>query len=361
MAQKTPQCFIHSLPTETVYIILKTLLDDIVEDDMMRTPDAKHRVLAGGLPFPHTMALVCRHWRDIVSSAPELWTRVFCVLPQEELQWMSSQLQKSASYPVHLTIIHQHDIVCGIYPILSLIAPHLQRLKSLRIHEFHEAYVHNHLDMLTGHAPQLEFLRLTDVKRVNCFKTQPCLKLDCPALRILHIDKNAVCDTNHQWLKKNLTHVDHMSISFGSGPPTATYRWSGFPMLARALKVAPRRIPCLSLENLLLPVNISQAGVKIGAAKVILRTRIDALAVIDDDCQTVVLRQCNFVRHLSRISLPSFNSLELDGCASKALQDIPRICTWDGNTVTVTNSRRSCMKIILYFLGAPFKRQRCSL
>ncbi|KAG1736807.1 hypothetical protein EDB19DRAFT_1720475 [Suillus lakei] len=122
---KTSQCFLHSLPTETICSILKAVLDDIVKNDM-------HRVLAGGLPFPYTMALVCRHWRDIVSSTHELWTRIFCVLPQEKLQWMSSQMEKTGSYPVHLTIINKDDTTHEIYPILRLVTPHLQRLRSLR-------------------------------------------------------------------------------------------------------------------------------------------------------------------------------------------------------------------------------------
>ncbi|KAG2031406.1 hypothetical protein BDR03DRAFT_972606 [Suillus americanus] len=81
--QKT-RCSFQSLPTETKCSILKTVLESMVEDDMMATPEDENQVLAGGLPFPHTMALVCRHWRNIVSSTPELWTRISWALPLED-------------------------------------------------------------------------------------------------------------------------------------------------------------------------------------------------------------------------------------------------------------------------------------
>ncbi|KAG2031405.1 hypothetical protein BDR03DRAFT_972605 [Suillus americanus] len=40
---------------------------------------------------------------------------------------------------------------------------------------------------------------------------------------------------------------------------------------------------------------------------------------------------------------------------------IPKTRPWNGDTVTITNSQSSCIKIILYFLGAPFARRSCSL
>ncbi|KAG2125972.1 hypothetical protein DEU56DRAFT_823546 [Suillus clintonianus] len=363
------ECFIHSLPTETVCNILKTLLYDIIEDDMIRTPEAKHRVLAGGLPFLHTMALVCRHWRDIVSSTPELWTRIFCVFPQEELRWMKSQLKKTVRYPIHLTVILNHypdDAVDWVCRVFRVIARNLQRLKSLRISKFYEEYQsydtrpHRHLDKLKGYAPQLEFLRFTDGGRdANRHFNQPCLKLDCPALRTLHIDTNAICGSDQRWMHEILTHIENMIISYESDP--LAYGYSN-ETLARALKAVSRPIPCLTLDNWNLRSLFGrQVDYKIVAEKVILRTRFDALTVLDNDCQTIVLHQCNTIRDLHGIPLPSFNSLELNGCSSKDLQHIPRVCKWDGTTVTITNSHFSCIEIILYFLGAPFKSQSCSL
>jgi len=55
---------VELLPAETLCNILKLALEDIIEDDMMTTTEAKHRVIARGLQFPHTMASVCRYvWR----------------------------------------------------------------------------------------------------------------------------------------------------------------------------------------------------------------------------------------------------------------------------------------------------------
>ncbi|KAG1767992.1 hypothetical protein EDD22DRAFT_874189 [Suillus occidentalis] len=107
MLQKKLSRPFESLPSETLCSILKFALQDIIDDDMMTTAEAKHRVIAGGLPFPHTMASVCRQWRDVVSSAPELWTRIFCVMPHKRRhQTLTSQLQKSHGHPV-LDIDHK--------------------------------------------------------------------------------------------------------------------------------------------------------------------------------------------------------------------------------------------------------------
>ncbi|KAG1868550.1 hypothetical protein F4604DRAFT_1682196 [Suillus subluteus] len=346
--------------------ILKAGLEGIVQDDRMRTPEAEHQILAGGLPFPHTMALVCRLWRDIVSSTPELWTRIFWMIsvPEEEgCHLIDSQLEKSGNYPIHLTIINSWSHQRGIRVILHHIAPHLQRLKSLRMANFYEAYDQPHLDTLTGYASQLESLQLTDGKHIHhCTNFKSRLKLDCPALRIFHADIIVACNLDHRWLKNNLTHVEFMTISCGSN----WIRNSQAVMLSRALDAVPRRIPCLTLDNLQLSdsslASINQAGIKIRAEQVILHISIDALAAIDDDCQTIVIKKCDSVHDLQIISLPSSSrSLELDGCDSKKLRRVPDTRTWDGDTVTITNSHSSCIEIILHLLGAPFNDHSCSL
>ncbi|KAG1820817.1 uncharacterized protein BJ212DRAFT_1297322 [Suillus subaureus] len=360
------QCSFSSLPAEIVFSILKAVLEGIVQDDMVITPEAEHWILAGGLPFPHSMALVCRRWRDIVSSTPELWTRIFWMIsvPEEEDRHrINSQLEKSGNYPVHLTIINSWCHKRGIRIILHRLAPHLQQLKSLRMANFYEAHDLPHLDTLTGYAPQLESLQLTDGKHIHhCTNFKSRLKLDCPALRIFHVDIIVAYNLDHRWLKNNLTHVEFMTISCGS----SRIRSAQAVMLSRALQAVPRRIPCLTLDNLQLPdsslVSINQADIKIGAEQVILRTSIDALAAIDDDCQTIVIEKCDSVHDLQRISLPSSSrSLELDGCDSKEPRRVPDTRTWDGDAVTITNSHSSCIEIILHLLGAPFNDYSCSL
>ncbi|KAG2341171.1 hypothetical protein BDR05DRAFT_459735 [Suillus weaverae] len=363
------RCSFLSLPAETVSSILKAVLEDIVQDDMVITPAAEHQMLAGGLPFPHTMALVCRRWRDIVSSTPELWTRIFwviCVPEEEDRHHINSQLEKLGSYPFHLTIINSWSHTRGIRVILHRIAPHLQRLKSLRMANFYEARDQPHLDALTGYAPQLESLQLTDGKHIHhCTNFKSRLKLDCPALRIFHIDRIVACNLNHWWLKNNLTHVEFITISCGSGRDNRIYGAQAV-VLSRALEAVPRRIPCLTLDNLQLSdsslASMNRAGVKIGAEQVILRISIDALAAIDDDCQTIVIEQCDSIHDLQSISLPSsLRSLELDGCNSKEPRRVPDTRAWDGDTVTITNSHSSCIEIILHLLGAPFNDHSCSL
>ncbi|KAG1790245.1 uncharacterized protein HD556DRAFT_1393742 [Suillus plorans] len=336
----------QSLPTETMCSIFKIILESMVEDDMMATPKNEHRMLAGGMPFPHTMALVCRHWRNIVFSMPELWTRI---------SWAPSQLQKMGSYPVHLIIKDQFLGRIFPPPFISL---HLQRLKSLIITGVFNEY--SDLDALAGYAPQLDCLRLTDV---GCYRyatrLEPCSKLVCPALRTLHIDKNIACHLNLQWFKNNMQHIEVLTI-YGGSPINMTASIA----LCQTLQAIPRQVPCLILDDLQFHTVSCTITITIWAEKVILRRCInDTLnTTFNGDCQTIVLQECDSIRGLGRLSLPRSNSLELDRCAAtRSLRWIPKTRPWNGDTVTIANSHSSCIKIILYFLGAPFARHNCSL
>ncbi|KAG2109851.1 uncharacterized protein F5147DRAFT_139759 [Suillus discolor] len=350
------QCSFQSLPTETMCSIFKIVLESIVEDDMTATPKNEHCMLAGGMPFPHTMALVCRHWRNIVFSMLELWTRISWA-PSMNDQWLSSQLQKTGSYPVHLVIKDQ--LLGRIFPP-SFTSLHLQRLKSLIITGVFNEY--SDLDALAGYAPQLDCLRLTDV---GCYhhatRLEPCSKLVCPALRALHIDKNIACHLNLQWFKNNMEHIEVLTI-YGGSPINIMAPIA----LRQTFQGLPRQIPCLILDDLQFYMARSGAytdTITIWTEKVILRTYInDALTAFNGNCQTIVLQECDSIHGLRRISLPHSNSLELDRCtATRGLRWIPKTRSWNGDTVTITNSHSSCIKIILYFLGAPFARRSCSL
>ncbi|KAG1748108.1 hypothetical protein EDB19DRAFT_2022926 [Suillus lakei] len=84
----------------------------------------------------------------------------------------------------------------------------------------------------------------------------------------------------------------------------------------------------------------SNASGKIGAEKVILLRSIDALAVIDDDCQTIVFRNCNYIE-ATRV-VPSSKSLEFDGYTSRELRQS-----------TPQTSRKWRLFLHEVFLGAP--------
>ncbi|KAG1800282.1 uncharacterized protein HD556DRAFT_1342150 [Suillus plorans] len=346
----------QSLPTETMCSIFKIILESMVEDDMMATPKNDHRMLAGSLPFPHTMALVCRHWRNIVFSMPELWTRISWA-PSMNDQWVSSQLQKTGSHPVHFVI--KDKLLGRIFPP-SFTSLYLQRLKSLIITGVFDEY--RNLDALAGYAPQLDCLRLTDVRRhhyIICL--EPCSKLVCPALRTLHIDKNIACHLNLQWFKNNMEHIEVLTI-YGGSPINSAASMT----LGRTLRAIPRAIPCLILDDLQFVIAYPGAytdAITIWAEKLILRRCIeDALTALSGKCQTIVLQECDSIHGLRRLPLPRSNSLELDRCAAtRGLRWIPKTRPWHGDTVTIVNSRSSCIKIIFYFLGAPFARRNCSL
>lgn len=372
MLQKKLSRPVESLPSETIYSILKFALQDIIDDDMMTTAEAKHRVIAGGLPFPHTMASVCRQWRDVVSSAPELWTRIFCVMPHKRShQTLTSQLQKSHGHPVHLTIVNKHnhlqqDEVPGI---LNCIALNIGRLKSLRIRNLYSLYIREYSDALAGHAPQLERLQVTGPKLLGCWTTRerlpPLFKLECPSLRVLDIDHKVAHSLDHRWLKDNLANVEFVTLSFGDELPCYGPSYIEGHDVPRALNAIPGRIPCFTIDGLQFPFQtiskINCEGLTIGAEKMVVRGCMKVLDIVDEYCKTIVIRDCEFAEDPRTRRLPSSNTLEFDGCFGGSLEMAPLNPSWDGETVIVTNSDSLCMEAIFVLLGAPFKDSTRSL
>ncbi|KAG1745210.1 hypothetical protein EDB19DRAFT_1693054 [Suillus lakei] len=339
----------ESLPAETVCSILKFALVGIIEDDMMTTAEAKHRVIAGGLPFPHTMASVCRQWRDVVASAPELWTRIFCTMPHKSShQTLTSQLEKTRGHAVHLTIVNkqnhlEQDEIPGI---LNCIALNIGRLKSLRICNFY----------------------MTGPKLLGCWTTRehlpPLFKLDCPALRILYVDHKVAHSLDHEWLKDNLTNIESVTVPFGDELPCygPSYLVDYVP---KALRAIPRRIPCLTIDGSQFPLQtiseIRREGLEIGAEKVVVHGCMKVLSLVDEYCKTIVIRDCDFIEDPRIKKLPSSNTLEFDGCFGGSLEMARLTPSWDGDTVTAKNCDSLCMKAIFVLLGAPFKDSSCSL
>jgi hypothetical protein len=363
MRRRTQVCSINSLPAETLCGIMKAVLESIVEQDMMTTPAAEHRGLVGGLPFPHTMALVCRHWRNTVSSAPELWTRIFIVLPKKrEHQTLSSQLKKAGnSSPIDVTILGADEYKNPhIDKVLPFIIPHIRRLRSLRMKDSSGSFLQAHFDALTGDAPLLQCLRLVGNGMADIPDLQPLFKLNCPAIRILHVEDNVAHVLDHQWVKDNLTHLEFMTISCGN----ATCPCCRPDFDPGVLNIVPRRIHCLILDEV--EFDSPPSGVKIGAEKVILRESVDALTwdLIDDNCRTIIFHDCDIMPIEDTEDtpqsqrLPSSNTLEFEWCqyphlSDRDLSQLLGNLTWNGNTVTVTNCNFYCIQALLVLMGAP--------
>jgi len=329
------------LPTEILYTILRAVLDEIVECDMMISPKPEHELLPGGLSFPHTMALVCRYWRDVVFSAPVLWTRIFCVLPASGStveQMLSYQLEKTGILPVDLTIVSKK-----VYPlydiVLRCIGPHIGRLRSLRISNLSSSLSHVNNDIITlpSYAPWLECLQLDT--RLN-----KLLEINCPMLRTLHVNVAVAMTIDPQWLN-NLTHVESVTISLG-------YSLACGYEAIRALGAIPRRIPSLTLDFSFPPYSYRyNPAFKIGAEKVIIHGLAALLNVIDDHCKTVVLRECN-IDSGTHILPYSSTLLELDRCISSNLFG-ELTWKWGGDTVIITSSDYGCIQTILTRLNPP--------
>ena len=360
MRPRMGPCFIHLLPTETLCSILKAALEDIVEQDMMGAPNEKDRVLVGDLPFPNTMALVCRRWRDIVSSAPELWTRIFCILPEgRDAQTLDFQLKKAGnSIPIDLTILADFGCKEGLIPddkALLSIAPHVRRLRSLRIHCIMLSWIHHPIfDALTGDTPLLECLRLSYLGDVYGRRMwQPLLGLKCPRIRVFAIQGKLVHYINHQWLKENLADVKFVTISrYG-------YRYNATPSQGM-WNPFPRWIPCLILDQV--DISSEDDSLQIGAEKLILRGGEGGVTstFIDDNCKIIAMHGWDIFRERSWFRrLPLSNTLEFDGCQSSSpLQSQymslrgPKTYTWNGDTVIIMNSNLHTIDIVLAMLMA---------
>ncbi|OJA12085.1 hypothetical protein AZE42_02181 [Rhizopogon vesiculosus] len=241
---------IQLLPAEVLRMILKGALEGIVEQDMMTSP------VAQDLSFPRTMASVCRQWRDLVSSAPELWTRIFCVLPDERWEQTSSfELKKATnSRSVDLTVVVVgRRMKDDLDKVLSCVTPHIGRLRSLRMKYFHGSLVQHHFEALAGDAPLLECLRLAGNKSSTKSDMQ-LIKLNCPALRILDIEQNLAL--NRQWVKDIMSNVEFVTISYERAP------WIEFSYddIARPLDAVARRIPCLTLDTQFQPFSHENRG-----------------------------------------------------------------------------------------------------
>jgi hypothetical protein len=132
-----------------------------------------------------------------------------------------------------------------------------------------------------------------------------------------------------------------------------------------ALNAIPGRIPCFIIDGLQFSFQtiseFKHEGLKIGAEKVVVRGCMKVLDMVDEYCKTIVIRDCEFAEDPRTRRLPSSNTLEFDGCFGGTLEMAPLTPSWDGDTVTVTNSDSLCMEAIFVLLGAPFKDSTCSL
>ncbi|OJA20213.1 hypothetical protein AZE42_02125 [Rhizopogon vesiculosus] len=380
MPTTAQKCSIQALPAEILCDILKAMLEVIVKQDMMVNPAAENRpgVTVGDLPFPHTMALVCRHWRDTVWSARELWTRIFVVLPMETgRQTLRSQLEKTGnSTPIDLTIVGvESEKALNLREVLVSIAPHIQRLRSLRVKDFNYSINQDHFDALRrGDAPLLECLRLIGNSSIDSLYLGQLFNFNCPALRILDVEENSAHVLNYRWIMDNLTNVEFVTISFQYSQAALAFRRhlkEGGKRFFRyqeatlifnipaALNAVPRRIPCLTFDNAQLH-HSSYFGTQVGAERVILRNSVSALVqnLIDGNCRTIAFHNCNFHDLNDITRLPFSNELEFDGCSgsgyeqedSTELSWVPANLTWHGDTVTIINSEFHCIEALLVLL-----------
>jgi len=275
------------------------------------------------------------------------------VLPEsEDQQALDFQLKKAGNLtPIDLTIVDLNtEDRLSLNKVMLTIIPHIRRLRSLRI-QISDYFFPCLFDALRGDVPLLECLRLR-CGFAYFVGIPPPLGINCPRIRILDVRGDLIRSPNYRWVKENMANVESVTISQTSED------------FSRALNSIPRRIPCLTLENM--RQDSSYLLETIGAEKVILsRSAIPStLGSIDENCKTIAFHDCNIseiYQLASRGRLPSSNTLEFDRC--QTFLPYPREKSfnfaWNGHTVTVLNCDLRSIKVLLEMLTARFMDRSC--
>ncbi|KAL7283051.1 hypothetical protein ACG7TL_002475 [Trametes sanguinea] len=119
---------------------------------------------------------VCQHWRDIALQAAKLWSAFYI----NSVEMTKAFLERSRSHPLTLFLTEPRDHVGRI---AKLIAPHVGRLRVLRICASEDKTIIRLLDRFVSEAPQLEELviekdfrhRVIAINRVPIFTSLPRL------------------------------------------------------------------------------------------------------------------------------------------------------------------------------------------
>ncbi|KAI0311479.1 hypothetical protein OF83DRAFT_756312 [Amylostereum chailletii] len=220
---------IERMPPELLHETFSYLT--ALELERLRSYDDETRPLP--LPCGIILARVCTRWREIVCHDKALWTSIPLYF-RPELQWTEKALQLSDPLPIDIFV---HDVKSwrNVLPALDQLA----RARTISLYGIHltplsKADLPDMLppDVLSGDAPQLKELNLTNVvMRANWTHSFPVLtEFEArnsllwttpkemhaalslmPQLRHLSLGQNDCLDFRWFDLPENVLHLEHLS------------------------------------------------------------------------------------------------------------------------------------------------------
>jgi len=170
-----------------------------------------------GPRYQISLGAVCKAWRHIVRSTPQLWTSIRIRLQSDfpQLEILRLFLQLSCSLPLHIqaTSPSRYKPTQEDWPMLSsvleMLNDHSERWKTLEIH-----LIPRLLALIRGvspGAPTLEHLRI----RIFGTRTTSAFQLSfgLPSPRIVDVDGVLFSSTGINW--KNVTKLNFGTLSYG--------------------------------------------------------------------------------------------------------------------------------------------------
>lgn len=189
--------FINRLPPELLVVIVTFIADQYMT---------------------FRLATVCRHWHDVLTGAPALWTSIDC----RSKSRTSILLQRSKSSPINVVIDH-----ADYEPeAASLVASHTHRVRSINVTLYH-CTLEDFYSLLGGPAPILRAMQVQGRGYIGLSLHSSSFQGRFPALRSLWVEgypfnlarsvpmmtngltKLVLCNQGSHHLRDLLDYLDH--------------------------------------------------------------------------------------------------------------------------------------------------------
>jgi len=204
---------IRNLPLELVSNILTLCNPSSVENDEEIGSSPPSAPLSAWR-YQFSLGTVCKTWRNIVRSTPQLWTNIYIRFPtrggelqQEEFLLLSLRL--SGSLPLHIQVWFPPDygLSEGEHTVLSLLVEmlndHSERWKTLDLHV--TSRLLSQLKGVAPGAPALKRLRIYFVGPPNYIKDEFRVSFGLPSPRIVNAYETPFSSIGISW--KDVTRV----------------------------------------------------------------------------------------------------------------------------------------------------------
>jgi hypothetical protein len=215
--EDTQRTFLDALPHEVTAQVFHSCLP--TRDERLSSP---LHTLA-----PLTLSWVCRSWRHLCLSLPELWITLTLghrgSNPDSDVEALKMWLKRSGHLPVSLSFNYvvddafspilfdrdsNHRYVKGMEALLRVALSSIDRWKSFQIHVLDISFLDNLLMSLTMGAPLLQVLALS-TKYLGFFGDVHLLDFSlCPSLRSVHLSTTMLTPTAQTAAMTNMTKLE---------------------------------------------------------------------------------------------------------------------------------------------------------